>query len=189
MHSRNKTVFLDRDGVLNEDPIGNYIMSPADLKLLPGVLEGVKLLNWAGYRLIMVSNQAGIGDGVFKAKDLEQVTEKIIALFAEHGVRFDGIYYCLHGKLAVCGCRKPRTGLFRRAAEDFKIDCTNSYFIGDKLSDVEAGKEFGVRVIMLRTGHGIIEEKLATMRKPDFLVDQFSDAAEIILSRNGPCRK
>lgn len=189
MPDRNKTVFLDRDGVLNEDPIGNYIMKPADFKLLPGVLDGVGLLQKDGYRLIVVSNQAGIGDGVFTTKELDRVNERMISLFAERGIRFDGIYYCLHGKQVGCDCRKPRIGLFKKAAKDFKIDREKSYFIGDKLSDVEAGKEFGVSVIMLRTGHGAMEEKLITMLKPDFLVDAFADAIKIILSRSGPCPK
>lgn len=189
MLNQNETIFLDRDGVLNEDPIGNYIMKPADFKLLPGVLDGVGLLQKAGYRLIVISNQAGIGDGVFTKRELEQVNERMAALFAERGIRFDGIYYCLHGKEAGCDCRKPRIGLFKKAAKDFEIDCEKSYFIGDKLSDVEAGKEFGVSVIMLRTGHGAMEEKLITTLKPDFLVDKFSNAVEIILSRSKPCLK
>ncbi|MBI4430520.1 MAG: HAD family hydrolase [Candidatus Omnitrophica bacterium] len=181
MQRNNKTIFLDRDGVLIADPIGNYIMSPADLKLLPGVIEGVRLLHWAGFRLIMISNQAGIGDGVYKFEALEKVTGKLCNIFSEHGVRFDGIYYCLHGKLEACGCRKPRTGLFWKAAGDFAIDRRNSYFIGDKISDVEAGKEFGVRVIMLRTGHGRLEEKLITTMRPDHLADTFMEAVQVIL--------
>ena len=184
-----KTAFLDRDGVLNEDPIGDYIKSPADLKLLPGVMEGVKLLHQAGYRLIILSNQAGIGDGVFTEKDLEKVTDKLVSLFAEEGIRFDGIYYCLHGKEEGCGCRKPEPGLFLRAENDFPVDRANRFFIGDKLSDVEAGQKFGIKVIMLRTGHGRMEEKLITTRHPDFLVDGFMDAVQIVLSRKGLWKK
>ncbi len=177
-----KTAFLDRDGVLNEDPIGNYIMSPSDLKLLPGVMEGVKLLQKAGYRLIVISNQAGIGDGLFTEKDLKKVTDKLVSLFAEEGIRFGGIYYCLHGKEEGCECRKPEPGLFLRAAKDFSVDRDKSFFIGDKISDVEAGQKFGIKVIMLRTGHGAMEEKLITTVRPDAVVDGFLDAVRIVLS-------
>ena len=176
-----KTVFLDRDGVLNVDPIGDYITKPDDFKLLPGVLNGLKRLDQAGYRLIAISNQAGIGDGVFTKKDLDKVNDRMVEILAESGIRLSGVYYCLHGKDEGCGCRKPQIGLFLQAASDFQIDRSKSFFIGDKISDVEAGQTFGVKVIMLRTGHGALEEKKLRARRPEYLVDNFTDAVEIIL--------
>lgn len=177
-----KTIFLDRDGVINKDVIGGYITKPKDFKILPFVLTGLRELQWKGYRLILISNQAGVGDKVYRAEQLEAVTERMCRLLSDSAIRLDGIYYCTHGKTEGCGCRKPAKGLFLRAANDFSVDRSRSFYICDKRTDVIAAQDFGVRTIMVRTGHGASEAKKLTVRGPDFLVDDFQEAVQIILT-------
>lgn len=181
-NTREQVVFIDRDGVINVDPIGDYVKSWQDFRFHEGVLDGLKRFTDTGYKIVLISNQAGVGDGVFSEKALWDINERMLEEFRKAGIRIHGVYYCLHGKTEGCGCRKPRTGLFHRAATTLRFDKTSSYFVGDKVTDIEAGKNFGLKTILVRTGYGKGHEKSCRGRlEPEAVVDHFSEAVDRIL--------
>ena len=142
--ARRPTVFLDRDGVLNErPPRAQYIRSPAEFHWLPGSKEALRLFNDAGYRVVIVSNQAGIGRGVMTARDLELLHEWMRTEVRLAGGRIDAIYHCPHDWNAGCECRKPRPGMLFQAQRDFDLDLTRTLFIGDDERDKEAAEAAG----------------------------------------------
>ncbi len=144
------TVFLDRDGVLNEKmPEGEYVRSARDLRVLPGVAEAVARLNRAGMRTIVVSNQRGIALGLYTAADVEAIHAELQGTLASRGGRIDGFFYCPHGE-DECNCRKPLGGLFDQAVARFPdIEARSSAMIGDSLSDIEFGQRLGMRTVFL----------------------------------------
>lgn len=147
-----RAVFFDRDGTLIRD-VG-YPSDPRDVQLLPQAVEGLRLLRQTGYLLVVISNQSGIGRGYFGEMELQQVHERVVALFSDEGVAFDGTYFCPHAPEDGCECRKPQPGMLRLAAEELEIDLAQSVMIGDKPSDVIAGKRAGCRTVLLsETAH------------------------------------
>ena len=178
-----RVVFVDRDGVVNEDIIGGYITRWEDFKFHDTVLIGLRKLTRADYKIILISNQAGVGDGVYSKQALREVHDKMMEVFKKEGVRIHGAYFCLHGKQAGCECRKPKTGLFEQAAKNgIVFDRKTTYFIGDKVTDVEAGKNFGLRTLLVRTGYGRdAEAECSGVLRPDAVVDNFEEAADHVL--------
>jgi len=175
----NRFVFVDRDGVINVDPIGGYVKSWKEFRFEPGVLEALKALTELGCKIIVISNQAGIGDGVYPESDLWKIHRRMMLEFRKHGIKIRSAHYCLHGKNAGCKCRKPETGLFEEAMKGVPYDPQDTYFIGDKATDVEAGKRFGIKTIFVRTGHGKWDEpKLTGALRPDYRVDRLAGAAK-----------
>jgi D-glycero-D-manno-heptose 1,7-bisphosphate phosphatase len=152
---RLQTVFLDRDGVLNEKmPEGEYVRSVRDLRVLPGVGEAIAQLNRAGMRTLVVSNQRGIALGLYTAADVDVVHAELQKNLAAHGGRIDGFFYCPHGENE-CNCRKPLGGLFDQALTQFPdIDAKSSAMIGDSLSDVEFGHRLGMLTVFLEGDAG-----------------------------------
>lgn len=176
-----KILFIDRDGVINVDLIGDYIKSPREFRFEEGVLTTLKALSDRGYQLIIISNQAGVGDGVFTEAALQKVHQHMLEQFKQHGIKIHAAHYCLHGKEEGCSCRKPEIGLFQKAVKGLKYDPKVTYFIGDKATDMEAGKRFGIRTLFVRTGHGPQDEtKLRGKLKPDFIVDRLADVLSIL---------
>ncbi len=158
-----KACFLDRDGVVIED--ADYLSDPALVRLIPGAAEAICAFRQAGYLVILVSNQSGIARGYFTEEQLKQVETKINQELAEKSAFLDGIYYCPHHKKGIvpefaidCDCRKPKPGLLLRAAAEHGIDLKQSFIIGDKASDTEAGFNAGCcAAVLVRTGHGADE--------------------------------
>ena len=178
-----KVIFIDRDGVINHDPLDGYVTNWKDFRFLPGVLPALKKLTRAGYAIVIVSNQAGIGDGVYSKKVLQEITKKMLARMKRSRIKIHGIFYCLHGKRAGCNCRKPKTGLFRQAARKIYFKPSETYFIGDKMSDVLAGKRFGLKTAFVLTGHGKIHfRKLNLKTKPDLVAKNLWDATCLLLA-------
>jgi len=176
-------IFVDRDGVINEDPIGDYVKRRNDFRLIPGALEALRQLTQSGFDIVIISNQAGIGDGVFTESALREVTDHMLAEFESRGVRIKRIYYCLHGKEANCECRKPKTGLFQQAARDLHFNPSKTFFIGDKVTDVQAGKNFGLRTLFVLTGHGAKDRpRLNQNELPDQIFPSLREAAEYVLT-------
>ncbi|MFC1808704.1 D-glycero-alpha-D-manno-heptose-1,7-bisphosphate 7-phosphatase, partial [Candidatus Omnitrophota bacterium] len=168
--------------VINWDPIGDYIKKWEDFKFLDGVLEALRMLSVAGYEIIIISNQAGIGDGKYDKKDLDEITKNMEQAVRDHGAKIVGGYYCLHGKNEGCECRKPEIGLFEQAARDFSFVPGETFFIGDKVSDIEAGKRFGLKTVMVLTGHGALhKDKIDENSKPDYIEDDLISAVQLIL--------
>jgi D-glycero-D-manno-heptose 1,7-bisphosphate phosphatase len=136
-------VFLDRDGTLIED-VG-YPRDPRQVRLLLGAAEALRRLAGAGFALVIVSNQSGVGRGLFRRDEAEAVHAEVVRRFAEAGVAFDGAYYCYHGPDDACACRKPAPGLLLQAAAELELDATRSFMVGDKSIDIEAGAAAGCR--------------------------------------------
>lgn len=144
----NKAVFLDRDGVINNEYDNNYIFRPEDIVLNPGIPELLYHLKQRGYLLIVISNQGGISKGIYTQEDVEKTNARIEQLLANHNIKFDEIYYCTHyQETEKCICRKPGTLMIEKAISRFNIDHQVSYFIGDRETDMEAGKKSGLKTI------------------------------------------
>ncbi len=176
-----KILFIDRDGVLHHD-LGDYVKQWKDFKFIPGVLESLARLKQTGFQTVIVSNQAGVGDGLFSKDDLDKITRQMLNEIRSRGGEISAVYYCIHGKAAGCDCRKPKTGLFRQAAQHFHFIPSQTFFIGDKISDIKAGKDFGMRTIMVLTGYGNAHrQKVAPETVPDFTCIDFNEAVEVVL--------
>jgi D-glycero-D-manno-heptose 1,7-bisphosphate phosphatase len=168
-----RTVFLDRDGVLNEKmPEGSYVPSRREFHLLPGVAESIGRLNRAGLRVVAVSNQRGIALGLYTAADVRDIHAALQELLASQGAHVDGFYFCPHD-IGQCNCRKPLPGMFEQAVAEFpQITVEESAIIGDSLSDVEFGHRLGMLTIFIagdpeRRKSGVeAAEELADLRFP-----------------------
>ena len=144
------TVFLDRDGVLNEKmPEGRYVTSWSEFHLLPGVVNAIRKLNQSGLRVLVVSNQRGIALGLYTAETVLAIHAQLGSLLKSHGAHVDGFYFCPHDR-GQCNCRKPLGGLFEQASADFPdIQAEACAMVGDSLSDIEFGRRLGMRTIFL----------------------------------------
>jgi len=178
-----RVVFVDRDGVINVDLIGDYVKTWKEFRFHETVVEGLKRLSDAGYKIVLISNQAGIGDGLYPEHKLWEIHEKMEDLLRNEGIKLYGAYFCLHGKNEGCECRKPKIGLFRQATQNgLAMDKSKTYFIGDKVTDIEAGKNFGLRTILVKTGYGPDHEKECRgALEPDAVVDNFNQAVDRVL--------
>ena len=147
-----KAVFLDRDGVINSDDGLYYLVDPEDFEINPGVPELLKWLKTQGFLLIVISNQGGISKGLYSKMDVEIIHEKMNLQLAKDGLSFDEIYYCPHHpENEKCICRKPDTVMIEKAISRFSIDVNSSYFIGDRHTDMEAGKKAGLKTIKVES--------------------------------------
>jgi len=191
---RNRAVFLDRDGVLNdlvydgEEGRSSSPVSARDLRVFPFVAEAVKKLKDMGFLVIVISNQPGVAKRQFTRAELKRMSAKIAKELASKGTSLDGEYYCMHSpeglvkELRVtCDCRKPKPGLLLKAAEERNIDLAGSYFVGDGLIDVQAGKNAGCKTVLV--GHvttflsKMMEEWNAT---PDHMVHTLKDVPALL---------
>lgn len=154
-----RVIFLDRDGTLNEEV--HYLHKKEDLKILKGVPEALRKLRESGYRLVVVTNQAGVARGYYQEEDVKALHRYMNELLTPAGAGIDGFFYCPHhpehgiGQYKrVCHCRKPDIGMFEQAERYFGVDKAHSWMIGDKLIDMEAGRNYGVRTVLVGTGYG-----------------------------------
>ena len=181
-------LFLDRDGVVIGDK--DYLADPTGVQLLPGVAEAMVCAREAGFLLIGVSNQSGLGRGYFEQADFEAVMRKIEQDLAAEGARFDGFFYCPHAPGQNCECRKPLPGMLTEAAEYFAWDPALSWVVGDKSSDVGLGQAGGLGSVLVRTGYGAQEEAKVRSRWPDaervLVADDLPAAVEMILAAADP---
>ena len=176
----NRAVFIDRDGTINQNV--EYLSDPNNFKMHPGVAEGVGLLKKEGFKVIVVTNQSGIARGYFSIEDLERIHARMIAELATHGAVIDGIYYCPHHPDEGCDCRKPRTALFEKAIKDFEIHTASSFVIGDRMLDMEAGRNVGCKTILVPEDKERVREEMEDSTvTPDFVGEDFSSAVNWIL--------
>jgi D,D-heptose 1,7-bisphosphate phosphatase len=180
-----KAIFLDKDGTLIENV--PYNVDPEQIRLTEGASEGLRMLQDFGFRLIVVTNQAGVAYGKYKEDALLPVRQKIQQLLESSGVTLDDFYYCPHhpdGKVEEyaihCFCRKPNAGLLFKAAREHDINLAASWVIGDILNDMEAGRRVDSRTILLDNGNET-EWKLTSQRRPHFTVKTLKEAAEVII--------
>lgn len=145
-----KIAFLDRDGVINvKMPEGCYVTQWNQFEFLAGAIAGIKLLNDCGYKVIVVTNQRGIARKIMTEVDLEQIHHKMIESIEKSGGKIEAIYYCPHD-VGQCNCRKPDIGLFLQVEAVYRVDMIDSFMIGDSLSDIEAGKKYGIQSYLLK---------------------------------------
>lgn len=145
-------LFFDRDGTLIEER--HYLSDPAQVALIPGAAEAVRMAREAGFLAVVLTNQSGVGRGYFPAEAVEAVHWRMEELLAEGGAKLDGIYVCPHAPEDDCPCRKPRTGLVEQAARELDIDLRRSWMIGDKAADIELASNAGMRGVLVMTGYG-----------------------------------
>lgn len=183
----NKAVFLDKDGTLIDDV--PYNVNPGLITLSKNCIDGLKLLQDAGYLLVIISNQAGVAYGYFEESALTIVEDKLKELLAEFGIKLSGFYYCPHhpqGKIKAytkkCDCRKPEPGMLIKAAEELNISLSASWMIGDILNDVEAGNRAGCRTILIDNGNET-EWIMNEYRTPGTKCRNINQAANYLLSQ------
>ena len=148
------TIFLDRDGVINENR-EDYVKSWQEFRFLAGSREAIAKLTQAGHRIIVCTNQAAIARGHVSIETVEDINRRMIAGIAEYGGAIEKVYYCPHAKDENCMCRKPRPGMLLRARDELGIDLSDAVFIGDSMTDVRAGLAAGARSMLVLTGLGI----------------------------------
>ena len=171
-----KLVILDRDGVINFDS-PNYIKSPAEWKAIPGSPEAIARLNQAGYRVVVATNQSGVGRALFDMDTLNAIHGKMHKTVAAAGGRIDAVFFCPHPADSSCDCRKPKPGMFERIAACYNIDLTSVPAVGDSLRDLQAAATAGALPMLVLTGKG--EKTLADGDLPeDTLV--FKDLAAAV---------
>jgi D-glycero-D-manno-heptose 1,7-bisphosphate phosphatase len=171
-----RAVCLDRDGTVIDD-VG-YPRDPGQVRLLPGAAEALCVLQRSGFMLVVVSNQSGIGRGLVSRDEAHRVHAQFVAELAAHGVRLDGAYYCPHAPEATCACRKPEPGLLLQAADELGLDLARSVVVGDKPSDIAAGKRAGCRTVLFG-GNFQPEDSSST---PDAVANDWPSAVRWILS-------
>jgi len=180
-----RAVFLDKDGTLIEDV--PYNVDPKRIKFTKGAVTGLQQLSGAGYVLIAITNQSGVARGYFQESALQGVEERLQQLLALAGVSLSGFYYCPHHPQGVvkeytmqCACRKPEPGLLLQAAADHQLDLSQSWFVGDILNDVEAGRRAGCKTILIDNGNET-EWQLSPLRIPHHTVADLAEAAQVII--------
>lgn len=184
-----KVVFLDRDGVINEYPGDrNYVTSVKNFNFIPGSIEGIKKLKEKGFKIFVVSNQAGVAKGLYSLKDLDKINKKLLKALKSKGASVDGIYYCIHRNEDECICRKPKTGLLDQAVSAAQIKPEVSFFIGDSFRDMKAAKEFGAKPVLVLSGKEKISNRTDWEFEPDYIFDNLLLAAHYICSHYGSRR-
>jgi D,D-heptose 1,7-bisphosphate phosphatase len=174
---RQPAIFVDRDDTLMVDV--NYCDDPRLVQLIPGAAEGIRELRRAGYMVIIVTNQSGIGRGYFSVETLGKIHESLRDKLRERDADYDAVYYCPHLPDDGCDCRKPKPGLLLRAASDLNIDLSASYAIGDRDLDVEAGRAAGTRTVLVLNSD---REQGENCKAADFIVSSLEEAAKLILT-------
>jgi D,D-heptose 1,7-bisphosphate phosphatase len=160
----NKCVFLDRDGNINVEK--DYLHKVEEFEFIDGAKEAIKIFNDLGYLVVVVTNQSGVARGYYDEGSVRVLHAYLREEVEKIGGHIDGFYYCPHhpgkglgGYKMDCNCRKPEPGMFLDAQKDLNIDFSDSIMVGDKISDIKAGKNLGMRSILVKTGHGLEEEK------------------------------
>ncbi|MEK7351011.1 MAG: lipopolysaccharide heptosyltransferase II [Nitrospirota bacterium] len=177
------TVFLDRDGTLNYDP--GYLRVAAELKLLAGVGPSLARLKRAGARLVVVTNQSGVGRGIITLKDLEAIHARLQGLLEQEDAALDAIYFCPHHPDDGCRCRKPNVGMVERAQSELQLDLRHSYLIGDHARDIQLAKRVGAKAILIATAP--MDAQSLEMLKvekalPDAMAKSMTEAVDWILA-------
>ena len=185
-----KTIFIDRDGVINKDPGGwteySYVTRWEEFHFLPNTKEALKLLTDNGYDIIVVSNQGGVNKGYYSQKALNAITAKMLREINSAGAKVKRTYYCIHQDSDNCDCRKPKTGMFKQAEKDLGIKAKGAWFIGDGKMDVEAGKSAGLKTMLVLSGKTTIGDVGKWETKPDRIFGDLLDAVKFILKGEKP---
>jgi D-glycero-D-manno-heptose 1,7-bisphosphate phosphatase len=191
MTTKKPAVFIDRDGTVNEQM--GYINHPDRFIILPGVADAFRVLNKNGFLAIIISNQSGVARGYFPVELVDNIHDLMRESLLRKGASVDGIFFCPHYPKGIvpeysldCNCRKPKTGLIKKACEHFDIDMSRSYMVGDHYTDMEMAERAGLTGILVKTGYGrgIIEYNLPRMTfKPRYIAEDLLDAVRWIMKK------
>ena len=176
-----KLVILDRDGVINFDSDA-FIKSPDEWKPIPGSLDAIARLNHAGYRVVIASNQSGIGRGLFDMAALNAINEKMYKALAQVGGRIDALFYCPHPAEANCTCRKPKPGMFEDVARRFNVSLAGVPSIGDSLRDLQAAVAAGGTPILVLTGKGAKTQAAGGLPEHTKIYQDLAEAVRAIIA-------
>jgi D,D-heptose 1,7-bisphosphate phosphatase len=180
-----RAVFLDRDGTVNHDP--GYLSHPDQFDLMPGVGPALKSLKDAGYKLILVSNQSGVGRGLIEKDNLFKIHTKLDQLLSQYQVSIDHIELCIHHPQEDCDCRKPKPKLILDAAKKMRVDVSQSFMVGDKATDVGAGLAAQCQgVALVLTGEGMQDQSKIDTQAGVFIAQDLAAAAKWILAARQP---
>lgn len=147
-------IFLDRDGVINENR-ADYVKSWSEFRFLPGSREAIAKLTQAGHRIVVCTNQAGIARGSVSMETVDEIHHRMVTSISEVGGKIEKVYYCPHGKDEDCACRKPRPGMLLQARDELGLEMLNAVFIGDSITDVRAGLAAGIHTVLVLSGLGL----------------------------------
>jgi D-glycero-D-manno-heptose 1,7-bisphosphate phosphatase len=176
-----KLVILDRDGVINVDS-DQFIKTPEEWKAIPGSLDAIARLNHAGYRVVVASNQSGIGRGLFDMAALNAINEKMYKALAQVGGRIDALFYCPHPAEGNCTCRKPKPGMFEDIARRFNISLAGVASIGDSLRDVQAASAAGAQPVLVLTGKGVKTQAAGGLPERTKVYQDLAEAVRAIIA-------
>jgi D-glycero-D-manno-heptose 1,7-bisphosphate phosphatase len=190
---RARAIVMDRDGTVC-DEVG-YVNHLSRIRLLPRSAAAIRRAREAGYKTVVVTNQAGVARGYFDEDLVLKVHDRVQEMLAAEGTRLDAIYYCPHhpdtgdgSYRKDCDCRKPRPGMLLRARDEMGIDLARSYVVGDSMRDIAAGRRVGATTILVLTGYGRGEYEYRSAgwtTRPDHIAEDLMDAVEWILARDG----
>lgn len=178
-----KLVILDRDGVINFDS-EQFIKSPEEWKPIPGSLEAIAALNQAGFRVVVASNQSGIGRGLFEMATLNAIHAKMHKMVAQAGGRIEAIFFCPHPADSNCACRKPKAGMFQDIAARYHTDLAGVYAIGDSPRDIEAAAAAGAKPILVLTGKGTKTSNKSGLPADVRIFDNLAAAARALIAES-----
>ena len=178
-------VFLDRDGVINQNRDDDYVKSWHEFAFLPGSRKAIQRLLKEDVPIIVISNQAGIGKGLVSDATVQEINRRLVAQTSVAGRKISAAYYCPHRVEDGCECRKPKPGMLLKAAAEWDLDLTRCYLVGDAMSDIEAGSAVGCTTLLVKTGRGrkASQERQKWKTQPDFIVEDLAQAVETILRR------
>jgi len=176
-----KLVILDRDGVINFDS-DQFIKSPQEWKPIPGSLEAISSLTQAGFRVVVASNQSGVGRGLFDMFTLNAIHAKMHKLVSQAGGRIDAVFFCPHAADSRCECRKPKTGLFLEIAQRLHVDLRGIPAVGDALRDIQAALSVGARPMLVKTGKGVRTLEGGGLPEGVQVYEDLREVANIIIS-------
>jgi histidinol-phosphate phosphatase family protein len=176
-YTRRPLALLDRDGTIIAER--HYLSDPADVELLPGAGDAIRVLRKAGFAIAVVSNQSAIARGFCEWSDVQRVNSRLSVLLAAEGAFLDGFFICPHHPDVACACRKPAPGLVHEAAAALRADLSRSVVVGDKDCDIGLGEAIGATTVLVRSGYGQQTERAATAR-PDFVIDDLRSLRPLI---------
>lgn len=182
-----KTIFIDRDGVINKDPGGwtkyEYVTETKDFHFIPGALEALALLNRNRVQVVTISNQAGVGKRYFTKERLDEITSMMMQEIRKAGGKITESYYCIHRNEDNCSCRKPKPGMLDIAMKKYRVRPGESFMVGDSVVDVLAGKSAGLDTIFVLSGKTSLAEMRKWEVKPDYVFKDLLEAVKWILSK------
>ena len=170
-----KTIFLDRDGVVNKEV--RYLYKLSDFEFIDGIFDACLYFQKLGYEIVIVTNQSGITRGYYNENDYQKLTEWMLGQFNDNGINILDTFYCPHGPESLCECRKPKPGMLIEAKHKYNISMKDSWMIGDSESDIKAANAAGIsNTVLVRSGH-LVDESNSNSR---FIIDSIKQSKELI---------